>query len=106
MYIVLACLIFYAKEKMMNKIDMKNFTAPEGWKVASDQKAISKSFKFKDFNEAWAFMNRVAQKAEAMNHHPEWSNVYNKVDITLTTHDAGGLSDLDTTLAEAIEQLV
>ncbi len=90
----------------MNKIDMNDFKAPEGWDVATDKKSISKQFKFKDFNEAWSFMNRVALKAESMNHHPEWFNVYNKVDITLTTHDVEGLSDLDVKLAEAIEAFV
>ena len=64
-----------------------------------------KSFKFKSFSEAWGFMTRVALAAEKLNHHPEWSNVYNRVEITLTTHDCGGLSDLDVTLARRIDKL-
>lgn len=65
--------------------------------------AIEKKFQFKDFNEAFGFMSRVALKAEKMDHHPEWFNVYNKVDITLSTHDCGGLSQKDVTLAKFIE---
>jgi len=68
--------------------------------------AISRDFKFKDFSEAFAFMTRVALLAQAANHHPEWSNVYNKVSITLTTHDAGGVTANDIALAEAIDKLV
>lgn len=73
------------------------------WSREIDRDAISKSFKFKDFNAAWHFMNQVADLAEDMNHHPEWFNVYNKVDITLTTHDVGGLSDLDIKMAKMID---
>ena len=61
---------------------------------------------FKDFNQAWGFMSRVALKAESMNHHPEWFNVYNKVDVTLSTHDCQGLSQRDVTLASFMETLV
>ncbi|MEM8848596.1 MAG: 4a-hydroxytetrahydrobiopterin dehydratase [Pseudomonadota bacterium] len=68
--------------------------------------ALTRQFKFKDFSEAWAFMTRVALIAETMDHHPEWSNVYNKVDIRLTTHDAGGLTDLDREMAKRIDALV
>jgi len=77
-----------------------------GW--ISDQRAdtISHDFKFKDFSEAFGFMTRVALLAQAADHHPEWSNVYNKVTITLTTHDAGGLTQKDVGLAEAIDQLL
>ena len=64
-----------------------------------DRDAISKRFVFTDFNQAWGFMNRVALVAEKMDHHPEWFNVYNKVDVTLSTHDCGGLSDKDIKLA-------
>ncbi len=67
--------------------------------------AISKQFTFADFNEAWGFMCRVALVAEKRDHHPEWSNVWNRVDIRLTTHDVGGLSDFDLALAKTIEQL-
>ncbi|HEY8963183.1 MAG TPA: 4a-hydroxytetrahydrobiopterin dehydratase [Alphaproteobacteria bacterium] len=75
-----------------------------GWTTIDGRDAISKSFKFKNFNEAWGFMNRVAMQAEKWNHHPEWFNVYNKVDVTLTTHDAGGLSEKDIKLATFMDQ--
>jgi 4a-hydroxytetrahydrobiopterin dehydratase len=74
-----------------------------GWTEVADRDAINKVFKFKDFSQAFAFMTRVALKAEVMDHHPEWFNVYNKVDITLTTHDADGLSQKDIDLATAME---
>ena len=77
----------------------------KGWKKVSGRGAIHKSFKFADFNEAWGFMTRVALAAEKADHHPEWSNVYNKVEITLSTHDAGGLSAKDIKLAEFIDGL-
>jgi 4a-hydroxytetrahydrobiopterin dehydratase len=70
-----------------------------GWTMAEDGLSIRKSFKFADFNEAFGFMSRVALKAEKMDHHPEWFNVYNKVEITLTTHDVGGVSQKDIKLA-------
>lgn len=78
-------------------------TLPGAWKLASDQKSIHQSFKFKNFMEAFSFMTHVALLAEKMDHHPEWSNVYNKVDITLTTHDADGVTTRDIKLAEAID---
>lgn len=65
--------------------------------------AIQKTFQFRDFNEAFGFMTRVALKADKMNHHPEWFNVYNKVDVTLSTHDCQGLSQRDITLATFID---
>ena len=71
-----------------------------------DGEHLKRSFHFKDFNEAWGFMNRVALLAEAQDHHPEWFNVYNKVDIALTTHDAGGVSARDVRLAKAIDALI
>ena len=76
------------------------------WQHDDQRDAISRQFKFANFVEAWGFMTRVAIHAEKMNHHPEWSNVYNRVDITLTTHDCGGLSALDIGLAQKIEALV
>lgn len=76
-----------------------------GWGAVEGRDAIRKVLKFKNFSEAWAFMSRVALLAEKMNHHPEWRNVYNVVDITLTTHDCGGLSDLDLTMAGRIDGL-
>ena len=76
-----------------------------GWVYEEDADAITHEFKFKDFSEAFAFMTRVALLAQAANHHPEWSNVYNKVTVTLTTHDAGGLTAKDVSLAEGIDKL-
>jgi 4a-hydroxytetrahydrobiopterin dehydratase len=74
------------------------------WSVKPD--AIHRSLKFKDFSDAWGFMARVALLAEKHDHHPEWSNVWNKVEITLSTHDAGGLSHKDVDLAQAIDALL
>ena len=74
-----------------------------GWGEVEGRDAIEKSFKFKSFNEAWAFMSRVALAAEKLNHHPEWFNVYNRVDILLATHDCGGLSEVDVKLAKRID---
>jgi 4a-hydroxytetrahydrobiopterin dehydratase len=76
------------------------------WSDVKDRDAISKRFQFKDFSEAFGFMARAALIAEKLDHHPEWFNVYNKVDVTLSTHDAGGLTDLDIALAEAMDKLV
>jgi len=79
------------------------------WELARAGKAISRTFQFKDFSQAWGFMSRVALLAEAQNHHPEWFNVYAKVEVTLTTHDAGqsgGLSQRDAKLARAIDGLL
>ena len=77
-----------------------------GWVQATDRDAIVKTYKFKNFIDAFGFMSRAAIHAEKLNHHPEWSNVYNKVDNTLTTHDAGGLSLRDVELAHAIDALL
>ncbi len=74
-----------------------------GWAAVPDDDAIRKIWKFRNFSQAWAFMSRVALKAEAINHHPTWKNVYNVVDVTLTTHDCHGLSTLDLTLAQAMD---
>ncbi|HEX7389672.1 MAG TPA: 4a-hydroxytetrahydrobiopterin dehydratase [Acidiphilium sp.] len=73
------------------------------WSFAKDRDAIERTFRFRDFSEAFGFMTRVALLAEKHDHHPEWSNVWNKVSIVLTTHDAGGLSSRDIKLAEAID---
>ena len=70
------------------------------WKVAAgDRDAIQRTFRFSDFTAAFGFMTRMALMAEKLDHHPEWFNVYNRVDVTLTTHDAGGVTELDVTLA-------
>ena len=76
------------------------------WQSVEGRDAISRSFKFKDFSEAFGFMTRAALVAERMNHHPEWFNVWNRVDVTLSTHDAGGLTELDIKLAAAMDKLV
>ena len=75
------------------------------WRLADGRDAIVRSFRFADFNAAWGFMSRVALLAEKADHHPEWSNVYNRVEILLTTHDAGGLSRRDVALAQAIDAI-
>jgi 4a-hydroxytetrahydrobiopterin dehydratase len=77
-----------------------------GWRQTRGRDAISRSFSFLDFNEAWGFMSRIALLAEKANHHPEWSNVWNKVEITLSTHDVGGLSKRDIALAKAIDAVI
>ena len=76
-----------------------------GWAAVTDRDAIRKVMKFKSFSEAWGFMSRIALIAEKMEHHPEWRNVYNIVDIMLTTHDCHGLSELDLRLAAAIDRV-
>ena len=76
------------------------------WDVDDARDGITRQFIFKDFSEAFAFMTRVALLAEVQDHHPEWSNVWNRVDILLTTHDAGGLSQRDIKMATAIDALL
>jgi 4a-hydroxytetrahydrobiopterin dehydratase len=76
-----------------------------GWSRAEGRDAIAKRFVFADFNEAFGWMARVALVAEKMDHHPEWSNVYRTVEVTLSTHDAGGLTALDVELAKAMDRL-
>ncbi|XP_050099413.1 pterin-4-alpha-carbinolamine dehydratase isoform X2 [Anopheles aquasalis] len=77
-----------------------------GWAMVEKRDAIYKEYLFADFNQAWAFMSAVALKAEQMNHHPEWFNVYNKVQVTLATHDCGGLSERDVRLASFMDSKV
>jgi 4a-hydroxytetrahydrobiopterin dehydratase len=77
-----------------------------GWSEVDGRDAISRTFKFADFNEAFGFMARAALIAEKLDHHPEWFNVYNKVEVTLSTHDAGGVTERDVKLAEAMDRLV
>jgi 4a-hydroxytetrahydrobiopterin dehydratase len=76
-----------------------------GWRDVAGREAISRSYVFADFNEAFGFMARAALVAEKMDHHPEWSNVYRTVDVTLTTHSAGGVTDLDIKLAGAMDRI-
>jgi len=75
----------------------------DGWNEVEGRDAIRKTFTFKSFNSAWGFMSRIALAAEKMDHHPEWCNVYGKVEIVLTTHDCGGLSQRDVDLAHFID---
>ena len=79
--------------------------AETGWAAVPGRDAIRKVWKFRNFSEAWGFMSRVALVAEKLNHHPEWRNVYNLVDVTLTTHEADGLTELDLKLAVRMDKL-
>jgi 4a-hydroxytetrahydrobiopterin dehydratase len=76
-----------------------------GWSEVKGRDAINKKFVFADFNQAFGFMARVALTAEKLDHHPEWFNIYKTVEVTLSTHDAGGLTELDVKLAEAMDKL-
>lgn len=76
------------------------------WILRNDGLAITRSFRFADFSQAFAFMTRVALYAEKADHHPEWCNVWNRVEVTLTTHDAGGLSKRDLAMARAIDAML
>ena len=78
---------------------------PEGWTDSSDGKALERSYKFKDFAEAFAFLTRIAAHAEAVDHHPEFTSVWNRVDFRLTSHDAGGVTERDLALAKSIDAL-
>lgn len=80
--------------------------APEGWALEDGGKALVRTFKFKDFSEAFGFLTRVALHAEKADHHPEFTCVWNRVEFRLTSHDAGGVTDRDQALAEAINRLV
>jgi 4a-hydroxytetrahydrobiopterin dehydratase len=76
----------------------------EGWSLLEDKDALQKDFKFKNFSEAFAFMSRSALLAEKMCHHPEWFNVYNRVEVTLNTHDAGGVTEYDLKMAKLMNK--
>ena len=76
----------------------------KGWTAAEGRDAIRKSYEFKDFSRAFAFMTRTALAAEKLDHHPEWFNVYNRVDVTLATHDANGVTELDVRLAKVMDE--
>ena len=78
---------------------------PEGWRAEEGGKALVRTLKFKDFSQAFAFLTRVAMHAEKVDHHPEFTNVWNRVDFRLTSHDAGGVTERDVKLAEAINRL-
>lgn len=92
---------------MTEKLDPETLAdlTKAGWTHEADRDAITKSFKFKNFVEAFGWMTRAALHAEKLNHHPEWFNVYNRVEVTLTTHDTGGLSELDGKLAKRMDAL-
>lgn len=81
------------------------FSKLSGWAEVKGRDAITKKFVFKDFNDAFGFMTRAALVAEKMDHHPEWFNVYKTVEVTLSTHDAGGVTELDVKLAETMNKL-
>jgi 4a-hydroxytetrahydrobiopterin dehydratase len=92
-------------EKLSVDMRARAIAGLKGWQEVAGRDAITRDFRFKDFSQAFGFMTRVALMAERMDHHPEWSNVYNRVTITLTTHDAGGLSARDVALAAHIDSL-
>lgn len=90
---------------MTTRIGAKTaLTHLQGWSEVNGRDAIAKSYSFADFKAAWAFMNKVAAQADRMDHHPEWFNVYNKVDVTLATHDAGGVTHKDIELAKFMDE--
>ncbi len=93
-------------EKLTGSQRDKALSALSQWQKTADGDAISRTIQFSDFNEAFGFMTRVAIKADQMDHHPEWFNVYNRVEIVLTTHDADGLSTRDIELAQFIDSIV
>jgi len=78
---------------------------PDGWTKSADGKALEKGFRFKDFSEAFAFLTRVAMHAEKVDHHPEFTSVWNRIDFRLTTHDADGVTERDLKLATAIDRM-
>jgi 4a-hydroxytetrahydrobiopterin dehydratase len=92
-------------EKLTGSTRKSALAKLDGWSEVEGRDAITKKFMFKDFNEAFGFMARAALIAEKLDHHPEWFNVYNKVEVTLATHDAGGVTERDVKLAEAMDRL-
>ncbi len=94
-----------SREKLTSIKRAQALARVPAWKEAAGRDAIARKFTFKDFNEAFGFMTRVALVAEQMSHHPEWSNVWRTVEVTLSTHDAGGLTELDIRLAEAMDKI-
>lgn len=89
--------------KRLDRVTVLNEVS--GWTAVEGREAIFKRFEFKDFNAAFGFMSRVALLAEQMNHHPEWSNVYNWVEVVLTTHDADGVTELDVRMAKFMDMI-
>ncbi len=92
-------------EKLLDQARQDAISGLDGWTDSPARDAIERSFRFGDFNAAFAFMTRVALKAEKMNHHPEWLNVNGRVDIALTTHDVGGVTERDIKLAKFIDRI-
>ncbi len=93
-------------EKLQGPDREKALADLTGWAEVDGRDAISKTFVFSNFNEAFGWMSRVAMQAEKLDHHPEWSNVYKTVDVTLATHDAGGVTDLDVKMARFMNKNV
>ena len=89
--------------KLAGAMRQKALSELKGWREVEGRDAIAKKFVFKDFNEAFGFMSRVALTAEKVDHHPEWFNVYKTVEVTLSTHDAGGVTEKDVALARAMD---
>ena len=94
-----------SRQKLAGDARRQALARVPGWREVAGRDAIVRKFQFKDFNEAFGFMARAALVAETMNHHPEWSNVWRNVEVTLSTHDAGGLTELDIRLAEAMDKI-
>jgi 4a-hydroxytetrahydrobiopterin dehydratase len=95
--------ITMAKPKLDRSDIESALVSHDGWALGDDSGSITKTFKFKSFPKAFAFMSEIAIVAEKMNHHPEWFNVYNRVEVKLTTHDSGGVTELDLQLAAAMD---
>jgi 4a-hydroxytetrahydrobiopterin dehydratase len=95
-----------AREKLSRGAVAEALAGLDGWSLAKDGGSIARSFTFNNFSEAFAFMTRVALAAEKMDHHPDWSNIYKTVNVTLNTHDAGGLTALDFELAKKMNRYV
>jgi 4a-hydroxytetrahydrobiopterin dehydratase len=92
-------------EKLSGNVRTRALARLKGWSEVKGRDAITKKFVFQDFNQAFGFMTRAALVAEKMDHHPEWFNVYKNVEVTLSTHDAGGVTELDVKLAETMDKL-
>lgn len=91
-------------EKLQGPARVQQLSELDGWQEVEGRDAIQKTFTFKNFNQAFGFMTRVAMQAEKLDHHPEWFNVYKTVEVTLSTHDAGGVTELDIKLARFMDK--
>jgi 4a-hydroxytetrahydrobiopterin dehydratase len=92
-------------ERLQGAARVKAVKALDGWSDVEGRDAICKTYRFKNFRQAWAFMSEAALVAEKMDHHPEWTNVYGRVEVTLSTHSVNGLSELDTGLAQKLDEI-